>query len=403
MMKNMKHIMLLLLLMTCFTQLSGNGRPIAVVPFDLSGSYIIISARVNQGTSLQFIFDTGLRHSIITHLDENDVVNLNNQRKVPLQGLGQGLDLVALASDNNVLSMGNFSLKNLTVFVLEEDFLQLSEMNGRKINGIVGVDLLKPYVVQIDYTNRRLRFYKPEGFTAPKKYKKRQLFIENNKILMMMTLLDSSLKLRTIKMLIDTGARLNAWFQTVTGNFESLPEKKVYTRIGTGFSGDVYGYLAKIPQICLEEHCFNHPIVAFPDSAVIAELVRRSDRDGSIGSELLSRFDLYIDFPGSMMYFKPNDRFKLPFRYNIAGIEISQSYFPLPGFSIANVWKNSPADRAGLKTGDVIIGVNGENAIAMTMNELLAIFEQPSRRPMQVVITRENKTIQFQVEMRDLL
>jgi len=403
MMKKPGHIMLLLLLTTSTLQGSGNRRPVAVVPFELSGSYIIISARVNQGTTLQFIFDTGLRRSIITHLDVNDVVNLNSQRRVPLQGLGQGLDIIALASENNVLSMGGFKLENLTIFVLEEDFLHLSEMNGRKINGIIGVDLLKHYVVHIDYSNRRLRFYKPEGFTQPKNYKKRPVIIENNKIFMMMTLLDSSLKIRTIKMLIDTGAKLNAWFQTVTGSFESLPEKKVYTRIGTGFSGDVYGYLAKIPQICLEEHCFNHPIVAFPDSAMIAELIKHSDRDGSIGSELLSRFDLYIDFPGSMMYFKPNDRFKLPFRYNIAGIEITQSYFPLPGFSIANVWKNSPADRAGLKTGDLIIGVNGENAIAMTMNELRAVFEQPSRRPMQLVITRENKTMQMQVDMRDLL
>lgn len=393
---------ILLFCLSIFNADAGR-RPVATIPFELSGTYIIITARVNQGTPLHFIFDTGLRHTIITQLDETDLITLGNQRRMQIQGLGLGQDITALASDNNVLSFGRFRLKERTVYVMEEDLLQLSEMNGRKINGIIGIDLIRSHVAHIDYSRRRIYLYNPDNYTPPRNFSKRPLVIENNKIYMMMTLLDGSLKLRTIKMFIDTGAKLNAWFQTVSNQITDIPEKRVYTRIGTGFSGDVYGYLAKIPQICLDDYCFNQPIVAFPDSATIANVMHRSDRDGTIGSELLSRFNLIINLRDSSLYFRPNDRFKLPFRYNIAGIEIAQAYYPLPGFTVISIWDDSPAHRAGLKTGDVIVGVNNENAITMNINEVRAIFEQTSRRPLQLLVNRGFESLLFEIEMKDLL
>ena len=214
-----------------------------------------------------------------------------------------------------------------------------------------------------------------------------------------MTLFDSSMKIRRIKMFIDTGALLNAWFLTVHNNANDIQGTKIYARIGSGFNGDVNGYLAHIPRICLDEFCFDRPIVAFPDSAVVSEVIRRSDRDGTIGSELLARFNLVFDVQRRQLHFKPNSFFKAPFNYNIAGIELIQSQPPLPGFEVTAVWRDSPAARAGVKEGDQLIGINNESVFLLSLSTIRGYFQKASRRPLQLVLLREGRRVEVELDM----
>ena len=55
-----------------------------------------------------------------------------------------------------------------------------------------------------------------------------------------------------------------------------------------------------------------------------------SDRDGTIGSGFLRRFNLIFDYRRRNLYFKKNSGFKQPSRYNIAGVEIVQSFNYIP-------------------------------------------------------------------------
>lgn len=378
-------------------------RPVASVPFELSGSYVVVNARINGSEPLSFIFDTGVRSTILTTLDATAQLSLTTGRNVPVIGLGTGLELMGLISENNSLSLGKIRFDNRVVMVLEEDVLQLSEMNGRKINGLLGVDILQGYVVEVNYSRRKLLFYDTASYQRPPKYHTREMIVENNKLYLPMTLFDSSMKIRRIKMFIDTGALLNAWFLTATKNTGEIKGPKVYARIGAGFSGDVNGYLTHIPRICIDEFCFERPIVAFPDSAVVSEVIRRSDRDGTIGSELLSRFNLVFDLQRKQVHFTPNSYFKAPFVYNIAGIEIIQSQPPLPGFEVTAVWRDSPAERAGVKAGDKLIGINNEVVFALTLSNIRGIFQKSSRQPMYLLLMRDGQRVEVEVDMKDRL
>jgi len=401
-MKRLTRLLLLLLSPALIGSVAA-ARPVAVVPFELSGSYAIVQMRINGSSPLSFIFDTGVRNTIITHLDTDDNVALNAGREVPVLGLGSGLDVKGLLSDGNVLQLGKLKLHSKGVVVLDEDLLQLTELNGRKINGLIGVDVLQDYVVEVNYTRRKLFFYDLADFQLPGGYSSRDLIVENNKLYLPMTLFDSSMKLRNIKMFIDTGALLNAWFLTVNNNIDDIPGPKIYARIGAGFGGEVSGYLAHIPRICIDEFCFENPIVAFPDSAMVAEVVKRSDRDGTIGSELLSRFNLIFDLQRKKIHYRPNSYFKSPFVYNIAGIELIQSKPPLPGFEVAAVWKDSPADRAGVQAGDQLIGMKNESVFNLKLSDVRGLFQKPSRQPLQLVLLRNGKQVQVELDMRDRL
>lgn len=379
------------------------ARPVATIPFELSGSYAVVRMSINGSEPLSFIFDTGVRNTIITHLNDTDNLSLKEGREVPVMGLGTGLEVKGLVSDGNMLHLGKLSMNNRQVMVLDEDILHLSELNGRKINGLIGVDVLQEYVVEVNYTRRKLIFYDTASFRPPDNFASRDLIIENNKLYLPMTLFDSSMKLRTIKMFIDTGALLNAWFLTVNNNAEDIPGPKVYARIGSGFNGDVNGYLARIPRLCLEEYCFDHPIVAFPDSAVVAEVIRRSDRDGTIGSELLSRFNLIFDLHRKKLHFRANSYFKAPFVYNIAGMELIQAQPPFPGYEVSAVWKDSPACKAGIKVGDQLIGINNLSVFNLSLTDVRGLLQKPSRVPLSIMYLRSGKQMQAELDMRNRL
>lgn len=375
----------------------------ASVPFEMSGTYIVMTMKINNSTPLKMILDTGVRNTIITELLSTDEVTMQFTDTRNIQGLGSNQILDTYIAYNNMLSIGKLKLYNKTVHVLKEDVLNLSRQTGTKINGLIGADIFQDYTVQIDYSARRIRFYDAETFTPPDKYGYMPMTVERQKLYIYLTVLEKDTARRSIKMLMDTGAELSAWFQTLTNKAVSIPEKSIKGRIGQGLSGEVAGYFARVPQICIANFCVRNPIVAFPDSAAIAEIIKNSDRDGTIGSKLLSRFNLIIDVKNKKFYFKPNSTFNNNFTYNIAGIEVIQSMFLVPQFEIINVWKDSPAEKAGVRAGDVITEINGEKLFSYTVSEIKMFFETPSKRPLTIVVERndsERHTFQLNMNAR---
>lgn len=396
--------LLLLLLMTLLSGiLHGRAVKVASIPIELAGSYIIINTTINNSTPLRLMFDTGVRNTIITELRAADSVDLKPGILKSIQGLGSGRMVSSYVSENNIIQYGKFTLTGKTVYLLEEDILGLSHHIGLNVNGIAGIDLIRDYITEIDYTRKRMNLYRHEHFQIPKRYIYKPLTVENSKLYISLTLLDDSAHIRNIKMLLDTGAMLNAWFQTVRSDAAEIPERRVYARIGEGFSGELRGYMARIPQLCFDKYCFHKPVVVFPDSATIAGIISRSDRDGTIGNELLSRFNLIVDIRNKALYLKPNHKFNDRFSYNVAGIEVIQSDGILPVYEIATIWKDSPAEKAGLQTGDVLIEIKGFKTFTLKLSEIRGFFQQISGQPLHVVVNRNQELMDFHVDMRDLL
>ncbi len=388
-----------LLLSTQVEALSKN-KVLASVPFEMVGGYVIINVNINQAKSLKFVLDSGVRNTIITELYEGDSISLNYTKEQNVQGLGGGNSLNAMVSEMNELKIGKLKLTNKTILVLQEDFLNLTRQTGTKINGLLGVDFFQNYIVQIDYSAKRIRFYDNKEFEAPKGYGVMPMTIERQKMFIHLSVLETDTARRSIKMLIDTGAQLNAWFQTLTNKAITIPEKSIHGKIGEGLSGEVTGIFARVPQICIANFCVRDPIVVFPDTAVISEIIKNSDRDGTIGSQLLSRFNLIIDISNKSFYFKPNASFNKPFSYNIAGIEVVQTVLFLPQIEVVTVWKGSPADVAGIKAGDLINEVNYEKVLTMSLSQVRGFFERPSKKPLKMTIQREDKIINVELDMK---
>jgi len=380
---------------------AAKPRRIESIPFEMVGSYVIIKARINDSSVLNLIVDSGIRNTIITELMEGDNISLNYSDVKELMGLGGGEHLEAYASNSNTLKVGKLKLDYKTVYVLKNDVFNLSKHTGTKINGLIGVDFFQHHVVEIDYTHKRIRFYDPETMSLPNGYGMLPITIEGQKMFVELSLQKPDTASKRVKMLIDTGAELNAWFQTSTKESINVPERWVQGTIGEGFNGIITGKYAHIPQLCFGEFCLNNPIVSFPDSSSINGIISVSRRDGTIGSQLLSRFNLFIDYNQQKIYFKPNENFNNKFVYNVAGIEIVQIAQMINLCEVLDVWSKSPAEKAGVQRGDQIIEINGIRAFEMTVGEIRKIFETSSRRPLRMTLMRKDKQISVEIDMKD--
>jgi hypothetical protein len=397
-MNKRKHIGLFFVLFAA--NVLAKNTLVATVPFEMVGSYIVLDAHINQSTKLKMILDTGLRNTIVTELHPNDSLDLTPGELRDLQGLGSGKNFLAYESAGNNVQVGKIKLTNRLVYAFKEDLFNLSKQTGVKINGLLGVDFFRDYVVQIDYSNRRLRMYRHEQFIAPKGYGVMPMTLHRQKMYIHLSVLETDSARQTIKMLIDTGAELTAWFETLTNKAVNIPEKSIRGRIGEGLSGEINGVFARVQQLCIAEFCVKDPIVAFPDSAAISQIARTSDRDGTIGGQLLNRFNLIIDTNNRKFYFKPNSTFKNTFTYNIAGIEVAHTSGFIPQVEVIHVWKDSPAERAGIQVGDIISEINFQRLSQVSIAEVRHYFQTPSKNPLKMLVERNGSYKKLELEMK---
>ena len=399
----MKRALFLVFFMILLAGCPAANKPKRVesIPFELVGTYVIVHVRINDSSELNLVLDSGIRNTIITELLPGDNIALNYSDVKELMGLGGGDHLEAYASNSNTLKIGKLKLPYKTVYVLKEDVFNLSKHTGTKINGLLGIDFFLNYTVEIDYTHRRIRFYDPKTMSLPKGYGVLPITVEAQKMFVELSVLQSDSTRKKVKMLIDTGAELNAWFQTITKESIHLPPKWVQGTIGEGFNGIITGKYGHIPQLCFGEFCLKNPIVSFPDSATIYGILAMSERDGTIGSRILSRFNLYFDYPQKKIYFKPNENFNNRYTYNVAGIEIIQIIPFVTLSEVLDVWANSPAALAGVQKGDQIFEINGSKVFDMSMGEIRKIFETPSKRPLKLTLKRGDKEVYVEIDMKD--
>lgn len=397
----MRKVLLFTLCLLICSDFNAVNRPKVInsIPFETVGSYVVIRVKINDSSPLNLILDSGIRNTIITELLEGDRITLNYSDVKDLMGLGGGEHLEAYSSNYNTLKVGKIKMDTKTVLVLKNDIFNLSRHTGTKINGLIGVDFFQNYIVEVNYASKRVVFYDRNSFSVPKGYENLPLEIEGQKMFVELSVLENDTVKRKVKMLIDTGAELNAWFQTFKNESVHTSAKSIRGTIGQGLNGEIVGKIGRLPQICFGNHCLQNPIVSFPDSSCIADIIGNSDRDGTIGSQIMSRFNYIIDFQHKQFYFKPNYNFSNKFTYNVAGIEITKVYPSLPLTEVWRVWEQSPAAKSGVQIGDQIMEVNGKNSFELNINDIKGIFQTPSKYPMRIKIRRDDKELFLDIDM----
>ena len=374
------------------------------IDFKSSSNLIIIPVTINESDTLNFILDTGVRYPIITELPFVNKLNLNYLMPVKIKGLGEGEELTAYRSGNNTMKIGNITARNQEVQMIIDENFQISHILGIPVHGLIGFNLFKDYIVEIDYINNKLKLNKPEYY----KYRDRKkdiilpLDFEGNKPFVNTNIITEDSTSVPVKLLVDTGASDAIWLSEKSDERITYPQNHVETFLGRGLSGDLYGVKGRIEGIWVGPLVIPQPIVAFPNSELIEQLITQNDRNGTLGAEILRRFYVTMDYRNSRLTLRRNHKFKEEFNYNMSGMEIINPMPGLPVFTVTNIRENSPAYFAGIKENDQILSLNNYSNSSMELNDINLLLQSKENRKIKVKFLRDGVEYETSFELKKL-
>lgn len=374
------------------------------IKFKSASNLIIIPVNINESDTLNFILDTGVRYPIITELPFINKLNLNYMMPVEIKGLGDGHSLTAYRSGNNTMEINGLTARNQEVQMIIDENFQISHMLGIPVHGLIGFNLFKDYVVEIDYLNERLTLHKPEYY----KYRDRKkdiimpLHFDGNKPFVRTTIVTDEMKEVPVKLLVDTGASDALWLSENSDDNIKLPVNHIESFLGRGLSGDLYGTKGRIDGIWVGPLVLPQPIVAFPNSELIDQLISSNDRNGTIGAEILRRFHVTVDYRNSRLTLRPTHKIKEDFNYNMSGMEVTNPMPGLPIYTIADIRENSPAYFAGLQENDQILSINSSNHRNIELNDINLLLQSKENKKIKLKVLRNGEEFKTSFELKKM-
>lgn len=409
------------------------------VKFELVNNLIIIPVEIN-GAKLKFVLDSGVSSPILFNLTNQDSIQINEVSEITLRGLGDGEPIKALKSQHNRFRIGNATNVDQQVYVVLDRELNFSTSLGVNIHGIIGYDVFKSFVVEVNYGKKQIKFHNPQNYVYQphRKVESLPLYVVGRKAYVEGTIDTEKETDIPVKLLVDTGSSDALWLFHDPEKGLEVPEKHYEDFLGKGLSGNIFGKRTKLKGFKLGSFSLFDAKTAFPYQESFGLVGDLGDRNGSIGGEVLKRFNIVFDYSKRRLTLQKNSHFKDPFHYNHAGIELQHNgmryiaeriadangFVPkresdtfgnvqifmenrtqlslVPEIVVSAIRVGSPAEEAGLKEGDVILAVNGKKVYGYKLQEILQLINQKKGKRVRLLIERYNKDLVFSFTVKDL-
>jgi hypothetical protein len=373
----------------------ANGRKRVDIPIQIQNNLVVVPVVLNGVLPLKFIVDTGVRTAILTQKTFSDILQLPYSRKYTIAGPGGEKLIDAYVTNNVSISLPGVDGKGHALLVLEEDYLELRNFLGVDVHGILGYELFSRFIVKIDYGKKIMTLYTPEKFHPSKRYQEIPMLIEDTKPFILTPLIVNSTNMLTAKLLVDTGASHGLMLEPTSDNRIVVPEHMVSTVLGRALGGVITGKTGRIESLELGKYKLDHVLANFPDSNSYMDTLKHSItfRNGSIGGEILTRFKVIFNFPQGKLYLKKNSEFKKEFFLNLSGLDLKAKGSKLNVYEVMDVRNLSPANKAGVLQGDLIISVNGLLTKDLRLNQINAMLNSSPGRKVRIEVER-NKVVQ---------
>lgn len=366
------------------------AKKITTISFtQLTGGIIILRAQLDDfNDSLNFVLDTG-SGGISLDSGTCKYYNLPTEHSDRIVRGIAGMKYVDFAK-NHSISIPGLKVDSLDFHI--NDYEILTSAYGMRIDGIIGFSFLRRYIVSINYDKSNIDIYDPGTFKYPKggyllkpqftTLPMQQGTIRDN------TALDA-------RFYFDTGAGLSILLndQIVADSNIISKKRKFYDTEAEGLGGKKEMKMTVVKQFQLGPYKFrNVPVHIFNDEFGVTYPILA----GLIGNDLLRRFNVTLNYPQQQIYIKPNSHYGEPFDYSYTGLGI---YMVNGYITVTDVIKGSPAEEAGLKPDDIIIGVDTNFTNSIQAYKALL---QNAKSKIQIVILRENKIQSVSLKVKSI-
>jgi hypothetical protein len=373
--------------------LPPSGR--ATLPFRLINNHIIVDARIDGKGPFPFLVDTG----------GHDILTPATVRTLGLRPIGVTPSFGAGEQANNSgyvrvarIDAGGAVLTDQTIITLD---FSPPAVEGLTLGGMLGVEFFERFVVRIDYGEKTITFIDPHRFDERERASAGTgiSFDFYDHMPQVVGTIDG----RPARFDIDTGSRSDVTFTRPfvdkAGLRAAYPNGVTITD-GWGVGGPARSYVVRSRNLSLGGVTVDGPIAGL--SAAKAGSFADEGSDGNIGSGLLKRFVVTFDYPHRRLYLRRLARPDADTgRFDRTGMWINQQE---SGFEIMDLADNGPAATAGLRKGDVVLAIGGQDVASLSLSDARSMLKTVAvGRPLPISYRREGKMSEATVMPRDLI
>jgi hypothetical protein len=370
----------------------ASTRRRATIPFRLIGDHIYFPVEI-QGHIFQFGLDTGGINIISAKVAAT--IGARTEGTASATGVGAKHIAVSFARVPAVSLDSKLTIRHQVFIVVP--LSKISAVEGTALDGVLGYELFKRFVVRIDYANHLLQILPAADFdpasagtTVPFTYDGR------------MPQIAGSLDGLTGRFDIDTGSRdvlsINAPFVKADRLLDHY-DHTARTVTGWGAGGATYGVIARAREFRVGDVAIPCPLLALSTQTEGTDAERSVA--GVIGNAMLSRFTVTFDYARQFVYLHRNRLFGKPFSYDRSGMWVNQAR---RSFVVEYVMAGSPAQRAGVHAGDLIASVDGKHTASMNLADFRRMLRiLPSGTRLNLEVIRASTTLPISLVLRELI
>ena len=247
--------------------------------------------------------------------------------------------------------LGGLNLKS-DFPVIATDMTMLRQVTGVDVYGIVGMTFLHRYVWDFDFDRNRLHILErfdesPEAFDVVV-----DMGWSDDRI----PLIRARIKGADILFNVDTGDSGSGQLAAATFDvLQAAAELDIVTFDAiltvAGVTKSPLGRLRSLSLAALEYH----------------DLIFNRGADNSLGLRFLRRHRAVLDFPGGRLLLTKGADFELADQADKSGLQLIRRGGQIVVYSVD---EHGPAARAGVRAGDVVIGINNDDVGVMPLWEL---------------------------------
>jgi membrane-associated protease RseP (regulator of RpoE activity) len=373
------------------------GHSAVNIPFELIANIVVVKVRVNNSKYMKFMFDTGASGSLLS-TRRAAALNLKSAGDAKLTATGGNAE-GSFASGVS-LSVPGVKVRNQKLFLLPLDF---PFCDGKDIEGILGYDFMKEFVVEINYATMTISLFDPSSYRDTAHGEVFPLIIKGTPRVRARIALPGKPEIETL-LEIDTGSdgvlTLTSPFVKRHNLLSKLTAQVANSDIGMG--GESGRIDARLGRLQLGRFKFDKPIVGFSTAGEGEGSMAVEDNDGPLGNEILRRFKVTIDDSRQRMRLEPNSRLSDPFESDMSGIVIDAEGKGCRIFKVVGVSEKSPAAESGIVAGDEIIAIDGKpvNQFNSARVEKLLMQDGATR---SLTLRRDGKERVVAIKLRRLI
>lgn len=342
-------------------------------PFELYGNFIFLPVRINGAEPRSFLLDTGASTSFLNERSADALgLERTHQHEAKI-GAGEASTRLGLAKGVALNLLGT-DLPPQTVAVVPLG--DLESLFGHRIDGIIGADLFKRYVVTIDYAAQRIMLNDPKTFAYQGKGAVIPIHLSGNRAFFKANVTPVGGTLVEAEFVIDTGDNSTLTFHTPFVEKHNLraANQKMVAHVSHGISGESRSWRGRVSSFQLARFAIDHPIATFSEATKGSEADR--SYDAVLGGEILHRFTLTLDYSHRQMILEPNAAFGDPYEDDMSGIQLAAHDKDFKTITVLSVRTGSPAADAGIVQDDVIETVDNKAAGDLGLAQIQRMFRQ---------------------------